>query len=52
MIALHPESSFVGERDLHRLSNEGRVHFMGVGGCRHVRAGRALRETGRKRLGV
>ena len=33
MIALHPESSFVGERDLHRLSNEGRVHFMGVGGA-------------------
>ena len=33
MIALHPDSSFVGERDLHRLSNEGRVHFMGVGGA-------------------
>ena len=33
MIALHPESSFLGERDLHRLSNEGRVHFMGVGGA-------------------
>jgi UDP-N-acetylmuramate--alanine ligase len=33
MIAPHPDSSFVGERDLHRLSNEGRVHFMGVGGA-------------------
>ena len=37
MIALHPDSSFVpapvGERDLRRLSNEGRVHFMGVGGA-------------------
>ena len=37
MIALHPDSSFVNapsdERDLRRLSNEGRVHFMGVGGA-------------------
>ena len=37
MIALHPDSSSVpvpvGERDLRRLSNEGTVHFMGVGGA-------------------
>ncbi len=37
MIALHPDSSSipapVGERDLRRLANEGRVHFMGVGGA-------------------
>ena len=37
MIALHPDSSSVpapvGERDLRRLSTEGRVHFMGVGGA-------------------
>ena len=37
MIALHPDSSLVNapsdERDLRRLSNEGRVHFMGVGGA-------------------
>ncbi len=33
MIALQPGSGSVGERDLRRLSNEGRVHFMGVGGA-------------------
>jgi UDP-N-acetylmuramate--alanine ligase len=33
MIAPNPSSSTVGERDLRRLSIEGRVHFMGVGGA-------------------
>jgi UDP-N-acetylmuramate--alanine ligase len=33
MMALHPDPSSVDERDLRRLSNEGRVHFMGVGGA-------------------
>ena len=33
MITLHPGSGSVGERDLRRLSNEGEVHFMGVGGA-------------------
>ena len=33
MMAAHPGSRSVGERDLRRLANEGQVHFMGVGGA-------------------
>ena len=33
MIALPPGAGSVGVRDLRRLSNEGSVHFMGVGGA-------------------
>ena len=29
----HPGSGSTGERDLRRLSNEGQIHFMGVGGA-------------------
>ena len=32
MMALHPGPGSVGERDLRRLSGEGQIHFMGVGG--------------------
>ena len=33
MIDVHPGSGSAGERDLRRLSSEGRVHFMGVAGA-------------------
>ena len=52
MIALDPDSSVVnapmGERDLRRLSDEGRVHFMGVGGAGMC----ALAELFAKRGGI
>ena len=56
MIALQPDSNSVPapvrERDLRRLSNEGRVHFMGVGGAGMCALAELFVKRGGKRLGV